>query len=134
MEANVYPGLLHLAVRAPAAPCTALALLGRPRRFTPRVYRSLAVIGTAFIIVGVLVSGASADVVEQTLEYDSDFACASALSESPCASSGQTGEPANPLCWRELSDAQKAAVSNTCEKTIVVEKFMKKPVYFYYEL
>lgn len=99
---------------------------------TPCVHCSLAVIGVAFIVVGALVSGASASVVEQGLRYDSLPECESALKRSPCASSSES--PANPLCWRELNESQKAAVQNQCQVTMTVEKAMAGPVYFYYEL
>lgn len=111
---------------------TRSSVAGSAYRLTPCVHCSLAIIGVAFIIVGALVSSASADVVEQVLQYDSLPECKSALQRSPCVSSSES--PANPLCWRELNESQKAAVQNQCQINIKVEKAMAGPVYFYYEL
>lgn len=83
-------------------------------------------------MVGMVVLSASEGVVEQSLRYDDKASCAAALPRSPCMNS--TERPANPLCWRELSDEEKEAVQNTCELTLTVQKDMKQPVYFYYEM
>jgi hypothetical protein len=91
----------------------------------------LAVIGVAFVTVGVFVLDASDAVVEQEVRYGGLDDCKAALQQSPCASSE---DPADPLCWRGLNDTEKAEYANTCDVTITVLKAMAAPVYFYYEL
>ena len=88
-------------------------------------------IGTAFVIVGVIVLDVSDAVVEQEVQYDGLDDCKAALHESPCASSEN---PADPLCWRKLNATEQAEYPNTCSVDITVSKAMRAPVYFYYEL
>lgn len=125
------PRVLHFVVRRSCNIRRGYPVLVSACCLTPRVLRSLAVIGVAFLIVGGVVLDASAAVVEQTLRYDDLSQCKAALDQSPCASSES---PADPLCWRGLNETEKAGYANTCEVTITVEKDMAAPVYFYYEL
>jgi hypothetical protein len=76
-------------------------------------------------------------VVEQRLRYDNTASCAEKLQNSPCklpkaaSPDSESYVPQDPLCWRNVS---AALYDNECEVPVTVEKDMKGPVYFYYEL
>ena len=91
---------------------------------------SLAVLSVAFVIVGVLISDASAGVAGNTSATTTiQLSRARATARAPTAPRAQ-----RTRCVGDSWTTPRAAVQNTCDLTITVEKDMKKPVYFYYEL
>ena len=103
-------------------------------------------VGPIFAGIGIALWVSSDNVVEVgPVRYDSILDCApagpcmdgSGVAPAPTPTLGPDDPsyvPQDPLCWRRLNETEQLAQPNVCTQTITIEKDMKQPVFFYYQI